>query len=229
MAAQETVATVCEAGILNKDKGTIKLLQSYIVAHGDPATNNLGHRQMKTMWEDGTIRDVVCVPETAPDEMEAEWFVGNRTHHQTDLADSSELQEPSQVKDIYRRLRSAQGSKFSGEVVPRKVPLVCPLPSAAASSSGASTDATPDKPTWKRGALKQDARTSGTGCLLEDMLLDECEECTSPPSVQPLGRGASKAKTKAKAAPKQAAISNMPAPLPRAVAAKPKIGHPGRS
>lgn len=57
------------------NRGKIKLLETYKKMFGNPEDH--GHEVAKATWKDGSIRDVVVMPELADDELEVACRLGS--------------------------------------------------------------------------------------------------------------------------------------------------------
>ena len=210
---QETVTQECSSGLNKKVRGVMKLKDAYIAQHGDPATNNLGHTVMRTLWKTNTMEDVVLIPQTEDDEMECSWFMGSQTNHSEQVADSTCMQEDDQAKNIYRRMRGRHMSRLTGE---RLIEAQAPsTPSMRVPSPQASP-----RSNVSGGRPLTESGSSSSGPHDVDML-DLMGEHGSRMQGKALpANPVTPAKQKAKSKAGQKAKGNMPAPLPKPSAKK---------
>ncbi len=102
------------------DEGTMKLLASYIEEYGDPETNGKGHKKTRGEWRDGTIQDIVLIPDMPSDEMRVRFERRQELSHNTVLDDGLVTANPNQQAELFSTLKAPCMSQLTGEAIQRQ-------------------------------------------------------------------------------------------------------------
>jgi hypothetical protein len=116
---QQALEKTDEFNVESSTKGKMQLRSTYL---GNPGDN--GHTVTMARWKDGTMKEVVLMPETPEDMMEVSWNNVQATKHTVVLHDGDLTESAGQVRDLFNERRQDEG--------------VCQLKGTAMTSSSSS-------------------------------------------------------------------------------------------
>ena len=127
----EQVSKDIEYSTIASDDGIMQLYKDYVAEKKcEPEAN--GHVRMNAEWKDGSIQDVVLIPDLASDKMRVSFSRKSSLKHSTTLDDGTVTKDPAQQAELFNGLKGNSVSQLKGKVMPSQLPT--PLPEQPAPS-----------------------------------------------------------------------------------------------
>ena len=222
---RQEVARTTKVSVSTEDEGVMKLYETYKEKYGSPSKNGKGHLRTMAEWKDGTIRDVVLMPERGDDELKCVWRREQGVQHKTVLDDGQLTKDKDQQMALYKSLASKAKRGFQGQAVPsHQLPAALPdmskpsssgkKPGPSAPTAGAPANANEDE------SDESECEATAGGCDLLSLMTPSSKGTpASSPHSSSMDRSGGKPARAVRAAAKPAAKAKakadpaMPAPL----------------